>query len=137
MRFDRYCLTHKVVKIERYGLLYNPANHPFYYLYLSINVEKETKIPDRNKSPWKWGMFYYDPDDKRIFPPRGNTDDLGWTVNFANPYGVAFVIFLLFIGPVVQSAIVYPMSRFLCFILPPYIILIILPFIVLKGKKPH
>ncbi len=32
---------------------------------------------------WKWGIFYYNPDDKRLFPPKRN-QWMGWTVNFAN-----------------------------------------------------
>jgi uncharacterized membrane protein len=35
---------------------------------------------------WKWGVFYYNRDDKRIFPPKRS--GLGWTINFANPYSV-------------------------------------------------
>lgn len=27
---------------------------------------------------WKWGIFYYNPDDKRIFPAKRNPI-LGWT----------------------------------------------------------
>ena len=35
-------------------------------------------------SNWKLGIFYYNPRDKRIFPPK-RIPGLGWTVNFANP----------------------------------------------------
>jgi uncharacterized membrane protein len=38
-------------------------------------------------SLWKWGLFYYNPSDKRIFPPK-RIGFLGWTINFANPLSV-------------------------------------------------
>ena len=33
---------------------------------------------------WKFGVFYYNPDDKRIFPPRKDEGRPGWTPNFGN-----------------------------------------------------
>jgi uncharacterized membrane protein len=33
---------------------------------------------------WKWGIFYFNKKDKRIFPPK-RLKRMGWTVNFANP----------------------------------------------------
>jgi uncharacterized membrane protein len=48
-----------------------------------------------NPSHYKWGIFYYNKDDKRIFPPKRNPN-LGWTINFANPYSfLAFVALLV------------------------------------------
>jgi Ca2+/Na+ antiporter len=41
---------------------------------------------------WKAGLFYYNPLDKRIFPPK-RTSSMGWTINFANPYSV--IVFIL------------------------------------------
>jgi len=32
---------------------------------------------------WIWGVFYYNKNDKRIFPPK-RIPWMGWTVNFAN-----------------------------------------------------
>lgn len=40
-----------------------------------------------NENNWKFGIFYYNKDDKRLFPPKRNKF-LGWTVNIANPYSV-------------------------------------------------
>jgi len=63
-------------------------------------VEKDRNIldkPEDNKNSdnnWKWGIFYYNPNDKRIFPRKryGN----GWTINFANPLSIgAFLILLI------------------------------------------
>jgi uncharacterized membrane protein len=43
-------------------------------------------------SNWKWGIFYFNPKDRRIFPPK-RLKGLGWTVNFANPISVlAFIV---------------------------------------------
>lgn len=39
---------------------------------------------------WKFGIFYYNRQDKRIFPPKRTY--LGWTINFANPISVLFGI---------------------------------------------
>lgn len=48
----------------------------------------------RDKNNWKWGIFYYNPDDPRIFPPK-RISFLGWTINFANPRSLfAFILML-------------------------------------------
>lgn len=39
---------------------------------------------------WKWGVFYYNPEDPRLFPPKRTL--LGWTINFGNPKSVLFNI---------------------------------------------
>jgi uncharacterized membrane protein len=44
-----------------------------------------------NEDNWKFGIFYYNKDDKRLFPPKRNKF-LGWTVNFANPYSILAMI---------------------------------------------
>lgn len=38
-------------------------------------------------SNWKWGMFYYNREDKRLMPPK-YLKEMGWTVNFANPKSI-------------------------------------------------
>jgi len=49
---------------------------------------------------WKAGILYYNPDDKRMFPPK-KVKGMGWTINFANPnsilafLGVMLIIFTL------------------------------------------
>ena len=43
---------------------------------------------------WKWGDFYYNPEDRRLFPPKRNKW-AGWTVNFANPYSVFVSVILI------------------------------------------
>lgn len=50
---------------------------------------------------WKWGIFYFNKNDKRIFPPK-RIKQMGWTVNFANPISifalVALVVIIYFIA---------------------------------------
>ena len=46
---------------------------------------------------WKFGIFYFNRADKRIFPPK-KIAWMGWTVNFANPLSVlAIVVVLAFV----------------------------------------
>ena len=52
-------------------------------------LEAWTKDPNN----WKWGLFYYNKEDKRIMPPKKNPA-MGWTINFANKRSV--ITFLLF-----------------------------------------
>ncbi|MFP3597076.1 DUF5808 domain-containing protein [Chryseobacterium sp. SIMBA_029] len=47
-----------------------------------------------NEDNWKFGIFYYNKDDKRLFPPKRNKF-LGWTVNFANPYSILAMILII------------------------------------------
>ena len=48
----------------------------------------------KDPSNWVWGIFYFNPKDKRVFPPK-RTRQLGWTINFANPYSIlAFVVLI-------------------------------------------
>lgn len=44
---------------------------------------------------WKLGVFYYNKQDKRLFPPKRT--GLGWTVNFANPLSVALFLLILLV----------------------------------------
>lgn len=50
---------------------------------------------------WKFGLFYYNKENKRLFPPK-QTKFLGWTINFANPYsiiaGLGIVIIIIILG---------------------------------------
>lgn len=42
-------------------------------------------------SNWKFGIFYFNKEDKRIFPPK-RIKSLGWTINFSNPISVLVII---------------------------------------------
>ena len=43
-----------------------------------------------DNSHWKYGIFYYNKEDKRIFCPK-RLPFTGWTINFANPYSILIV----------------------------------------------
>lgn len=51
-------------------------------------------MKDDDANHWKLGIFYYNKDDKRLFPPKRNKF-LGWTVNFANPYSILAMFLLI------------------------------------------
>ena len=60
-------------------------------------LEKWSKDPKN----WIWGIFYYNKEDKRIFPPK-RIEDMGSTINFANPKSIlALLIALAFFGMVI------------------------------------
>jgi len=43
---------------------------------------------------WIWGIFYYNPKDKRLFPPK-KIKEFGYTTNFANPHSVFAILILV------------------------------------------
>lgn len=62
------------------------ANHP-----------DDGLIPVDDDKYWKWGVFYYNPNDPAIWIEK--RFGIGWTLNFANPIAVgAFVVLLLAIA---------------------------------------
>ena len=48
----------------------------------------------QNLAHWILWIFYYNPDDKRLLPPK-RIPWMGWTVNFANPYSIALSMVLI------------------------------------------
>jgi uncharacterized membrane protein len=66
-------------------------------------MANKEKISDETKRRWhqdpnNWvlSVFYYNKDDKRIFPPK-RIPWMGLTINFANPLSVAVLLVLLFL----------------------------------------
>ncbi|HET6225040.1 MAG TPA: DUF5808 domain-containing protein [Bacteroidia bacterium] len=58
-------------------------------------------------SKWKYGIFYYNKEDKRLWVPK-RVPWTGFTLNFANPYShVVMAIIILFatLFPLVISRI--------------------------------
>jgi len=53
---------------------------------------------------WKFGIFYFNIKDKRIFPPK-KIAWMGWTVNFANPLSILSIVVIV--------AFVFIMTKFL------------------------
>lgn len=43
---------------------------------------------------YKWNIFYYNPADTRLFPPK-RRPEFGWTINFANPKSIAAMLAML------------------------------------------
>lgn len=63
---------------------------------MNTDNEKDKNALDdgyNDSANWKWGLFYFNPKDKRIFPPK--RWGIGWTINFGNPYSV--IVFVLVI----------------------------------------
>ena len=61
------------------------------FITMSENTKPQPPAGDDDSKHWVWGIFYYNPDDKRLLPPK-RIPWLGWTVNFANVYSIAFMI---------------------------------------------
>jgi uncharacterized membrane protein len=62
-----------------------------------MEPSKETKDKwHQDPSNWIWGIFYYNKEDERILPPK-RIKQLGWTINFANPNSVFFLVILLIV----------------------------------------
>jgi uncharacterized membrane protein len=40
------------------------------------------------------GVFYFNKDDKRIFPPKRKAQ-FSWTVNFANPLSIIAIVVII------------------------------------------
>ena len=59
-------------------------------------LEKWSKDPNN----WIWGMFYYNPKDKRIFPPK-KIEWMGFTTNFANTKSILAMIGILLFAALV------------------------------------
>jgi uncharacterized membrane protein len=61
-------------------------------------MEKPSKetLEKWNQDPnnWKLGFLYFNPEDKRIFPPK-RTPWMGWTINFANSKSILVFLILM------------------------------------------
>lgn len=53
-----------------------------------------------NPDNYKWGIFYFNPKDYRVFVPK-RIKILGWTLNFAKPYS-----YLVILGIIITAIIV-------------------------------
>ncbi len=61
---------------------------------------------NNNPEKYKWGLFYFDPKDLRIFVPKGHVLR-GWTLNFGNPISY-FVISVIVAVLVIINYIAKP-----------------------------
>jgi len=63
-----------------------------------ILVEKPGNTIADNMNVWKWGIFYFNSADSRIFVPK-RIASLGWTLNFARPGTYLLILgFILFVA---------------------------------------
>ncbi|MCY7361463.1 MAG: hypothetical protein LH629_05240 [Ignavibacteria bacterium] len=60
------------------------------------------KKPEKNL--YKWGIFYFNPDDENLISPRPKSI-LGWTLNFAKPLAYVFLLISLLILMLVKRLI--------------------------------
>lgn len=65
---------------------------------------------------WKWGMFYNNPDDARLFVPK-RVASMGWTINVARPlgkilmYGTLFLVLGILVLTFASSVTDYSISE--------------------------
>jgi uncharacterized membrane protein len=61
------------------------------------NPSKETlERWHQDPNNWKFGILYYNKEDKRIFPPKRKAQ-FGWTVNFANPISILAILAIIIV----------------------------------------
>lgn len=53
--------------------------------------DSDRKINDPTN--YKWGIFYFNPDDQRIMVPK-RSKSMGWTLNFARIYSYIILILI-------------------------------------------
>lgn len=62
------------------------------------NKEKPSKETlerwHKDSNNWKFGFFYFNKEDSRIFPPK-RLAQFGWTVNFANPISILAILAII------------------------------------------
>lgn len=61
---------------------------------IGITVRKGyLRAPDDVKRHWKWGIFYINPEDPRLWVPKYL--GIGWTLNFSRPIAWVILVVLL------------------------------------------
>lgn len=60
--------------------------------------QEQYELWHKDPKNWKFGVFYYNPEDKRTFPPK-RIKSMGHTINFADTKSVVgLVLFLSFVA---------------------------------------
>jgi uncharacterized membrane protein len=57
---------------------------------------EQNELFHRDPKNWKWGIFYYNPWDERLFLPKKNAG-MGLTLNFAKREAYIFTVLILLI----------------------------------------
>ena len=70
--------------------------HVIRVLTRSKDPEERARFTMWSNDPgnWKFGLFYFNPKDHRLFPPK-RMAAFGWTVNFGNPMSVLALVLLI------------------------------------------
>lgn len=74
---------------------------------MNFNKDSDEKTKSEcndDRKNFIWGIFYYNPKDNRLFPPR-RIKHLGWTINFANPNSALLVIAIIAIFLILKEQI--------------------------------
>lgn len=67
-------------------------------------TEEEENNWSNDPDNWIWGLFYYNPKDKRMFPSK-KIKEFGWTINFANPNSVFLAVVLILILMILSESV--------------------------------
>ena len=73
------------------------------YRKMDVDEERYKQWHDDPKN-WKLGIFYFNAEDKRIFPPK-RAEGLGWTINFANADSVLVMMTLIALIVIVMNVL--------------------------------
>ena len=63
--------------------------------------DSDRKINDPTN--YKWGIFYFNPDDQRIMVPK-RSKSMGWTLNFARMYSYIILILIFALAVVLGKS---------------------------------
>lgn len=63
--------------------------------------DSDRKINDPTN--YKWGIFYFNPDDQRIMVPK-RSKSMGWTLNFARMYSYIILILIFVLAAVLGKS---------------------------------
>jgi hypothetical protein len=63
----------------------------------SLDTSPGDRSPDER---WKWGIFYYNPDDPAFLVEKRM--GFGWTFNFANAWSWVFIVLMVAAGPLIN-----------------------------------
>ena len=95
MKFESYLIIAVILMAVVFAVLE--------FLHIIVIKRGGTKI-ETEPEYWKWGVFYFNPNDPRIVVPK-RIEWLGWTLNFAQPVSIIIIggIFVFIILSVVYT----------------------------------
>jgi uncharacterized membrane protein len=73
------------------GLAFLIFLYMMFELRHKVLVQKLENKVGESANDWKWGIFYFNPNDQRMFVPK-RIESLGWTLNFARPSSQLFLL---------------------------------------------